>query len=570
MKLYLVTLMVLGQFLLYAQNACQNFFYGVSHRGGTFDNGLIFKSNSDGSVNATVYEFNSIADGIHPVGRLLNQGDTLLYGACRSGGNFGGGVLFSYNKKTANYTVLHHFEKSTGERPYGGIYIVSNKIFGTTYSGGADRFGVLYEFDLVQNSYTVLEEFNGSGKGSRPFGGLIMVNNKLYGTTYFGGANDLGTIFEFDLSNSSFSKKVDFSTTSGGSPKCGLTSASNGNLYGVCSAGGTNDFGTIFQYVPGATSVTKYYDFNWLSSGGYPKSSLMEATDGSLYGLTSDGGGGGNGTIFRFQPGANTFSTLYHFETSTGKVGTSQLVEDNGLLYGTSSAGGIGKSGTLFSYDYIADSCVRIKEFSGVEGEFLNTGLTSVIEGSEYNHAISICEGDVYSFGNQNLDTDGSYIQTFSSVGGCDSIVNLNLSVNLIDSTFDTIIISDGNPVSVHGNMVSTNGEYVQTYTSAITNCDSVSTVIVSNTTGLSEQIDLEDVEIYPNPSHGLINLKLPENHDNAEVRIFDFQGRLFYKTRVYNGFKSVNVEALQSGTYLIVIENEAYHGVFRVQIIGE
>ena len=54
-----------------------------------------------------------------------------------------------------------------------------------------------------------------------------------------------------------------------------------------------------------------------------------------------------------------------------------------------------------------------------------------------YNESFSatICANETFSFGNQNLDANdaGLNVQTFQTVEGCDSIVNLTLTVNPID-----------------------------------------------------------------------------------------------------------------------------------------
>jgi uncharacterized repeat protein (TIGR03803 family) len=53
----------------------------------------------------------------------------------------------------------------------------------------------------------------------------------LYGTTYEGGANSLGTIYRVDHNGMNFQKVYDFNSNNGGKPLSGLTLA-NGKLYG--------------------------------------------------------------------------------------------------------------------------------------------------------------------------------------------------------------------------------------------------------------------------------------------------------------------------------------------------
>src|SRR5579872_3530376 len=133
-------------------------------------------------------------------------------------------------------------------------------------------------------------------------------DGNLYGTTQYGGKNDFGTVFRLSLSGTlttlysfcSQSQCVD-----GSLPDAGLVQGTDGNLYGTTFWGGTQDQGTIFKITPSG-SLTTLYSFCTLANcadGENPHAGLVQASDGNFYGTTSAGGPTNSGVIFRITPG---------------------------------------------------------------------------------------------------------------------------------------------------------------------------------------------------------------------------------------------------------------------------
>ena len=86
----------------------------------------------------------------------------------------------------------------------------------------------------------------------------------------------------------------------------GLVQGSDGNFYGTTLGGGAHNFGTVFAITPGGT-YSLIYSFCSLggtncTDGAYPYAGLIQASDGKLYGVTSQGGGPNlGGTAFSLQ-----------------------------------------------------------------------------------------------------------------------------------------------------------------------------------------------------------------------------------------------------------------------------
>ena len=87
-----------------------------------------------------------------------------------------------------------------------------------------------------------------------------------------------------------------FGHSDGANPEAGLVQASDGNFYGTTYGGGADIRGTIFEITPSGLLTTVY-------SFSYPEAGLIQANDGNLYGTTYEGGAHNFGTVFKLALG---------------------------------------------------------------------------------------------------------------------------------------------------------------------------------------------------------------------------------------------------------------------------
>ena len=126
------------------------------------------------------------------------------------------------------------------------------------------------------------------------------------------------------------------------------------------------------------------------------------------------------------------------------------------------------------------------------------TDLTVLNQGqSSSTLDVTICTGQVFTVGTSTYSVQGTYVHTFSSTGGCDSTVTLNLEVLPgLDSVVNASIC-DGQPFTVGTYTYNSAGTYVQHYSSS-GGCDSTITVNITEGQGydisLSEMICEGDV----------------------------------------------------------------------------
>ena len=129
----------------------------------------------------------------------------------------------------------------------------------------------------------------------------------IFSSNNSGGGSGNGTIFQI-TTNGVLTTLHSFTGGEGAYPSGELIQGSDGNFYGTTTAGGNDIFpgsaGTIFQITPGGT-LTTLHSFSG-PDGDQPQGALVQGKDGYLYGTTSYGGPGfdgsymsGYGTIFR-------------------------------------------------------------------------------------------------------------------------------------------------------------------------------------------------------------------------------------------------------------------------------
>jgi hypothetical protein len=86
---------------------------------------------------------------------------------------------------------------------------------------------------------------------------------------------------------------------------------------------------------------------------------------------------------------------------------------------------------------------------------------------------LGICQGDSAQFGHTWYYQSGTYSDTLTATGGCDSIITLNLTVNLILHQSITITICSTNPFYIGNTPYDSTGKYTDTITSSL-GCDSI------------------------------------------------------------------------------------------------
>jgi hypothetical protein len=74
---------------------------------------------------------------------------------------------------------------------------------------------------------------------------------------------------------------------------------------------------------------------------------------------------------------------------------------------------------------------------------------------------------------------------------------------------------------------------------------------------------------MYPNPSNGVLNITLSNSSNNANIDIYDMQGRLIFNQGNFSGSGNIplNLQDLQNGTYIMIINTDEGIGTSRIVI---
>jgi uncharacterized repeat protein (TIGR03803 family) len=318
--------------------------WGMNTRGGASSDGSIYRCTPQSNSSVAVTEFNG-QNGAAPFGSLIQANDGNLYGMTRDGGHTANGSIFKCTT-SGTITTIAEFDGANGGTPYGDlIQGVDGNFYGMTSFGGTYGYGVIFQCTPA-GVINPLVDFDG-GNGMYPNGNLIQgKDGNLYGlATYGGTAGDSGTIFK--CTTSGILTVLDtFKSYNGGNPNGSLIQATDGNLYGMTMYGGLYDSGTIFKCTPEGI-LTTLFSFN-TASGCFPYGSLVQGPDGNLYGMTETGGSFNYGTIFKCTT-SGALSTLVTFNDTNGEhpLGSIMLASDSNL-YGFTSEGGQSGAGTIF------------------------------------------------------------------------------------------------------------------------------------------------------------------------------------------------------------------------------
>ena len=174
----------------------------MTRKGGEHDLGVVFKFDTSGNTYSELHDFaGGDSDGAtSDHGYVVQSGDH-LYGMTTNGGHHDDGVIFKIKTDGSSFHLLHKFGEThhDGKNPYGSLLLVGNKLYGTTANGGDNDLGTVFVINTDGNNYQRLYSFGGqtnNDDGSKPIDNVILVNGWLYGMTTEGGANGQGTIFK--------------------------------------------------------------------------------------------------------------------------------------------------------------------------------------------------------------------------------------------------------------------------------------------------------------------------------------------------------------------------------------
>ncbi len=281
--------------------------------------GVTYKLTKSGTTwtQRVIHAFTGGVDGSGPGARVAVGRDGTVYGMTPTGGANGLGTIYALRPKTNgdwSIRVIHTFtggaDGSSGSA--GKLVLRGGHIFGAATTGGVNGAGTVFELTPTPTGewdFKTIYSFQGAPDGVFPYGALLFDGgSNIYGTTYYGGVNDLGAVYKLSPNpTGEWNEKVLYSFKTGSDGNSSISNLvfdSDGNLYGTTSEGGLGS-GTIFELARGqhGTWIESIpHPFQGSPDGAFPYAGMVSDGTGVFFGATVHGGADGEGSIYKFTP----------------------------------------------------------------------------------------------------------------------------------------------------------------------------------------------------------------------------------------------------------------------------
>lgn len=297
-------------------------FYGTTSGGGKDNLGTVFKMTPQGVVT-TLHSFIG-TDGTGPQAGLVRATDGNFYGTTYSGGANDYGTVFKITS-TGTLTTLFSFDinaNSAANPSAALIQAADGNFYGTTAQGGGPSgAGTVFKITSA-GIFTLL--YSWGSTQAFPSGLVQGTDGNFYGTTR-------ATIFK--ITTTGALTTLHTFITSEGTAMAGLVQGKDGNFYGTTDS-------TVFKITPAGTLTALYISLGDINGA----TALLQGADGNFYGSTA----GASGMVFQITP-SGSLNRLHTF-TGSGPSAQASLIETtNGCLYGMTSDIPNLTFGTVFS-----------------------------------------------------------------------------------------------------------------------------------------------------------------------------------------------------------------------------
>src|ERR1017187_3843297 len=447
------------------------------------------------------------------------------------------------------------------------------QLWGLTYNCGANNCGSIIKINEDGSGFLETMYSFDTITGINPTGSLLKASDgKLYGLLEFGGTDTVhhsgiffapgsGVLFSFDPVYHVYTLLYNFDFNHGAYPTGSVIELSNGKLYGTANWRGADTSGVLFCFDLVTHIYTDLHDYNNITTGSNPSPSLLMASNGKLYGTTDQGGDTllnrfGEGTLFSFDPSTNMYADLFNFILLTGNHPRGNLIQaTNGKLYGVTGSGGdtvsnsLGR-GVIFSFD--PSTNIYTDLYHDTANSF--SSLIQATNGKLYGTNFT---GEIFSY---DISTNTWTIIHNFSYAIQNSLIQGSNS-KLYGTDLFTVFSTD---------TLGNNSTTVYNFNSF---CPSVTTYgalieLPFNTGLLEKQKQNNEISIYPNPAKSCINIQLPSLDQNETLQITDVLGRKIYQQTLSEINTTIDVSKWNEGVYFyeIISNKEIARGKFVIQ----
>ena len=455
---------------------------------------------------------------------------------------------------------------------------------GTTYTTSGAYTATLANAAGCDSTATLNLTINNSTSGSENVSACGSYTWSANGTTYTTSGAYTATLTNAVGCDSTATLNLTINTATSGSESVtacdSYTWSANGTTYttsGTYTATLTNSVGcdstatlnlTVNSSSTGSESMTTCDSYTWPLTGmTYTTSGMYTAVLTNAVGcdsiITLDL------TINNATTGTDVVSACDSFTWIDGNTYTAS---NNTATYVLTNSNGCDSIVTLdltINYTmYATETMVSCGPFTWVDGntyssstntptmtyttsagcDYIVTLDLTVLEPTSSVDVVSACESYTWIDGNTYTSSNNSATYTMTNSVGCDSVITLDLTINMPDTVILTETALDS--YTLNNEVYYESGVYTQVLQGS-EGCDSI--IILNLTmehTGLNE-INQVVLEVYPNPVNDVFNVSASQELF-GDYTIVDIRGREVLQGHLTGKETSINIENLETGPYLM------------------
>lgn len=342
--------------------------------------------------------------------------------------------------------------------------------------------------------------------------------------------------------------------------------ASSGEISWYSSAtGGTMlDTGSTFA-TPVLSSTTTYYVSTSNFCGSSARTPVV-ATVNTIPVLSNLSGNTrcDSGTVA--VSAASSAGTIYWYTSAFNTIPIDSGTSVNTLVFH--------QTGWYYVDATDSNNCTSVRDSVMI---IVNNSSTSSI-------TLTSCYAILSPSGMYTYTTSGTYSDTLVNSVGCDSIITINLTIPVINvsvtqnsaeltanatgSTYQWLECESGGYTIISGETskvftATVNGEYAVEVTTG--SCTDTSSCIAVNSVGIAAKNSGSDINVYPNPTTGELNINLGSVQSNTDVSLINIQGQVLKTWRFEEASEvSIDIEEVK-GVYLLNVISSGQKRVFQI-----
>ncbi|MFK7784716.1 MAG: choice-of-anchor tandem repeat GloVer-containing protein, partial [Crocinitomicaceae bacterium] len=401
--------------------------YGISFNGGANHTGTIFEYNAHTNTRSVLSDFQSnlvlFDNEFDDPGKFIKAGNKMfILNRFR---------LFSYSSGLSGLTLEHDFIPATGKQEEKITAGLDGNVYGHTRFGGTNNRGVIFRFNVVTSTYEVLRNFVDVASDKSPFCEVEP------GVFYYTKMPNSGAhaLYEYNSNTDVLTQKHVF--TSMTDPYAQVIKAVNGKLYGFAMQGGSSGNGGVYEYDYQNDLYTEVVNLpTSLASTGTENVTFTEGVNQKLYAFQQ-----GSKEVIEYDPLTNvaTFNPTPYVPEGGGR--------STGLIRNDFCANAYDSTSVVSCVPYIAPngntysvSGSYTETISGVNlcgGDSIVTINLTILPSSTNTDVQSACDSYTWIDGNTYTSSNNTAQYVVPNAIGCDSIITLDLTINSFTTSVD-------------------------------------------------------------------------------------------------------------------------------------